>query len=132
MSLRWYITHLPTRRSKSFCEDGGGFLLVGLNSDNSVKQLKGNDRPINTQNARAEVLDAIKYVDGIYIFDSIRCTEFIELAKPDIYVKASDYSIDTLNIEERLALEEIGSIIVFTNYIDGYSTTKTIEKIKSK
>lgn len=109
----------------------GDFLLVGINSDSSVKQLKGDSRPINNELARAEVLDSLKSVDGVYIFDSVRCNEFIDLARPNIYTKASDYSLETLNFEEKLSLEKSGAIIIFLNFIDGFSTTSIINKIKA-
>lgn len=110
-------------------QEMGDFLLVGINSDRAVKELKGEKRPVNNQEARAEVLDSLKWVDAVCIFDNVRATEFLELARPNIYVKASDYSLETLNPQEKLALEKTGAIIMFLNFLDGYSTTNTIKRL---
>ena len=109
----------------------GDFLIVGINSDASVKKLKGESRPINHQEARAEVLDSLRCVDGVYIFDDVRCNKFIDIVKPNIYCKASDYSLETINYEEKESLDKCGTAIVFLNFIEGYSTTKIIEKMRT-
>src|SRR5438045_6348367 len=117
---RGHVSFLRDARANGSC------LLVGINSDAAVQALKGPTRPINNELARAEVLDALRCVNGVYIFDS--CVSFLDLAKPDVYCKAGDYSIETLNKSELNILQKHGSKIVFTPFVDGYSTTKIIQK----
>src|SRR5947207_6462645 len=82
----------------------GDILVVGLNADQSVRELKGADRPINNEKDRAEVLAALESVDFVTIFPELRATHFIEGAAPDVYVKGGDYNSESLNPEERAAL----------------------------
>src|SRR5437867_7016461 len=89
----------------------GDALAVGLNGDRSVAELKGIDRPINTERDRAEVLAALECVDLITIFPELRATQFISASMPAVYVKGGDYSSDTLNAEERAILHKIGAEI---------------------
>jgi rfaE bifunctional protein nucleotidyltransferase chain/domain len=72
----------------------GDKLVVGLNSDKSVKKLKGKARPFNNQKNREIVLSALECVDEVIIFDSINCSSFLEQVKPDIYVKGGDYKLN--------------------------------------
>src|SRR5439155_25829994 len=79
----------------------GDALIVGINGDSSVRELKGAGRPINRENDRAEIVAALECVDLVTIFLEVRATRFLELASPHIYVKGGDYNRDTLNAEER-------------------------------
>lgn len=108
----------------------GDMLVVGLNSDRSIRHLKGPFRPINTQEQRRGVLKALRVVDEVYIFDDIRCYHFLRAMRPHIYVKAGDYSIDSLDLEERKALLDCKAEIVFTSLIPGLSTSDIIKKLK--
>ena len=74
----------------------GDILILGLNSDCSVKSLKGSNRPINNESDRAEVLSALKSIDYVVIFDEKTAENIVGEVKPDIYAKGGDYSIDTL------------------------------------
>ncbi|AXH14509.1 bifunctional heptose 7-phosphate kinase/heptose 1-phosphate adenyltransferase [Malaciobacter mytili LMG 24559] len=107
--------------AKSF----GDVLILGLNSDESVKRLKGEDRPINTQEDRAYILSALECVDYVVIFNEDTPYELISKVKPDVLVKGADYE----------GKEVVGSNIAketkLVEFVDGKSTTKTIEKIKS-
>jgi D-glycero-beta-D-manno-heptose 1-phosphate adenylyltransferase len=107
----------------------GDYLLVGINSDLSVKELKGNSRPINPQFYRAYILDNLKCVDFVYIFDELRCVNFLKISKPDIYVKGGDYTIETLNSEEKQSLTESKSDIKFVKFKYSISTTNIINKL---
>ncbi|RXJ69381.1 bifunctional heptose 7-phosphate kinase/heptose 1-phosphate adenyltransferase [Halarcobacter ebronensis] len=113
-----HVSYLNT--AKSF----GDILILGLNSDKSVKRLKGKDRPINTQDDRAYILSALECVDYVVIFDEDTPYELIKLVQPDILVKGADYE----------GKEVVGSDIAkqtkLVTFVDGKSTTKTIEKIK--
>ena len=84
----------------------GDALAVALNSDASVRALKGEGRPINPEDDRAEVLAALECVDYVAIFSEMRATRFLERVKPAIYVKGGDYILETLDREERAALEK--------------------------
>ena len=108
----------------------GDFLAVGLNSDRSVRQLKGGGRPITTEDDRAEVLAALRCVDLVTIFPEIRATRFLVAARPAIYVKGGDYTSETLNEEERVALKQIGAQIRLIPFEPGYSTSGLIEQIR--
>lgn len=103
----------------------GNKLIIGLNSDESVKRIKGEGRPINNQLARAKVLSALMFTTAVVIFDQDTPFELIKLVKPHILVKGGDYSLEKI-IGKEFAQETV--IIPFT---PGYSTTQTIEKLKS-
>ena len=107
----------------------GDFLAVGLNGDRSVRELKGNGRPVTTESDRAEVLAALQCVDLVTIFPQIRATQFIAAIRPAIYVKGGDYSSETLNEEERAMLKEIGAEVRLIPFEAGYSTSRLIEQI---
>ena len=108
----------------------GDFLAVGLNSDRSVRQLKGGGRPITTEDDRAEVLAALRCVDFVTIFPEMRATRFLVAARPAIYVKGGDYTSETLNEEERVALKQIGAEIRLIPFEPGYSTSQLLEQIR--
>jgi len=109
----------------------GDVLLVALNSDESVRTLKGPDRPLNDELSRALVLSALFFVDAVSVFNSQRCTSLIEQIKPDIYVKGADYSLETINQEEKTALLKAGTDIRFIEFVPGFSTSSIIERMKS-
>ena len=107
----------------------GDLLVVGLNGDRSVHELKGAGRPIATQNDRAEILAAMACVDLVTIFPEIRATKFLAAVRPAVYVKGGDYSPETLDDEERAVLKEIGAEIRFIPFEAGYSTSGLIDQI---
>jgi D-glycero-beta-D-manno-heptose 1-phosphate adenylyltransferase len=108
----------------------GDVLAVGLNGDQSVRELKGADRPINNERDRAELLAAIEDVDFVAIFPEVRATRFLETVAPEIYVKGGDYTSDTLNAEERAVMEKSGTEVRFIPFEPGYSTSRIIEQLK--
>jgi rfaE bifunctional protein nucleotidyltransferase chain/domain len=118
-----HVTYLETARNL------GDALLIGVNSDSSVRELKGPDRPINQEQDRAAVLAALASVDGVCIFAEETATRFLAAARPDIYVKGGDYTLDTLNQEERRTVEEGGGRIVIIPFVPGQSTSATLKKI---
>src|SRR3954451_4010839 len=89
----------------------GDALLVGINGDESTRQLKGNGRPLNNENDRAEVVAALACVDLVAIFPDVRAVRFLELAQPDVYAKGGDYTVETLDPAEREILQRIGAEI---------------------
>jgi D-glycero-beta-D-manno-heptose 1-phosphate adenylyltransferase len=118
-----HVTYLETARQH------GDALLVGLNGDESVRQLKGPDRPVNTEADRAVVLAALASVDGVCIFNEPTATRFLAAAKPDVYVKGGDYTLETLNQDERRTVEQAGGRIVIMPCVPGKSTTSLLKKI---
>jgi rfaE bifunctional protein nucleotidyltransferase chain/domain len=123
------LLHLGHVRYLQAARALGDSLAVGLNGDRSVRQLKGQGRPITAERDRAEILAALQCVDLVTIFPEIRATQFIAASHPAIYVKGGDYSPETLNAEERALLEKIGAEIRFIPFEDGYSTSGLLEQI---
>jgi rfaE bifunctional protein nucleotidyltransferase chain/domain len=118
-----HVVYLETARNE------GDALLVGLNGDDSVRQLKGAERPVTGESDRAAVLAALESVDGVCIFAEKTATRFLTAAKPDIYVKGGDYTLETLNQDERRAVEQAGGRIVIIPFVPGKSTTALLKKI---
>jgi D-glycero-beta-D-manno-heptose 1-phosphate adenylyltransferase len=108
----------------------GDFLAVGLNSDHSVRELKGSGRPIMTESDRAEVLAALECVDLVTIFPQVRATEFIAAVRPAVYVKGGDYTSETLDEEERAILKEIDAEIRLIPFEVGFSTSGLLKKLR--
>jgi rfaE bifunctional protein nucleotidyltransferase chain/domain len=106
-------------------------LLVLVNSDNSVRALKGPSRPVNDEFSRAFVLSGLAAVDATVIFDAERCTAELSALQPDVYIKGGDYTVETLNPEERQVLLDANAEIIFIPFVNGFSTTNTIEKMRS-
>jgi rfaE bifunctional protein nucleotidyltransferase chain/domain len=107
----------------------GDLLVVGLNSDRSVHDLKGAGRPITAQSDRAEILAALECVDLVTIFPEIRATKFLAAVRPAVYVKGGDYTSETLDEEERATLKEIETAIRLIPFETGYSTSGLIAQI---
>jgi D-glycero-beta-D-manno-heptose 1-phosphate adenylyltransferase len=107
----------------------GDALAVAVNGDESVRALKGEGRPLNGENDRAEVLAALACVDYVAIFHEVRATRFLETVRPSIYVKGGDYKPETLDGQERAALERAGAEIKILPFEAGYSTSRLIEQI---
>jgi rfaE bifunctional protein nucleotidyltransferase chain/domain len=118
-----HVTYLETARSH------GDALLVGLNGDDSTRQLKGEGRPLNPEADRALVLAALESVSGVCIFAEKTATRFLAAAQPDVYVKGGDYTLNTLNQNERRAVESTGGKIVIIPFVPGKSTTALLQKI---
>lgn len=109
----------------------GDALFIALNADESVKQLKGPLRPVQSELERAYALAALECVDGVFIFREKRLTKEIIALEPDLYTKAGDYTLDKLDPDERGALQKVGAQIEFMPFLAGFSTTALIAKIKA-
>jgi len=107
----------------------GDRLLVAVNSDSSVRALKGPGRPVQSESERAFALAALECVDHLVIFTGPNLAGEITAIRPDIYTKAGDYSLDRLHAGERAALEAGGAKIRFLPFLEGFSTTSLIQKI---
>ena len=108
----------------------GDLLVVGLNSDASARQLKGRARPLVRQQHRAAVLAALACVDAVVIFNESRAHRFLAAVRPDVYVKAGDYTAKTLDAAERAVLAKLGARIRIVPFVRGFSTTGLIAKIR--
>jgi rfaE bifunctional protein nucleotidyltransferase chain/domain len=107
----------------------GDLLIVGLNGDDSIHELKGAGRPITTQGDRAEILASLACVDLVTIFPEIRATKFLAAVRPAVYVKGGDYTPRTLDEEELTILNEVEAAIRLIPFETGYSTSGLIERI---
>lgn len=114
----------------TFCEakKWGDILVVGINSDRSVKALKGDSRPIISQNHRLTFLSALEPIDYVTVFDEDTAANLLEKIRPHVYVKGGDYSLDTL--PEKPILDRFTIPVIFIPLIPGISTTEIIHKIK--
>jgi rfaE bifunctional protein nucleotidyltransferase chain/domain len=122
------LIHLGHIDYLSKAKNLGDVLLIGLNTDNSVRRLKGEHRPVSDQNARAMILASIGFVDGVVFFDEDTPYNLIMNIKPDVLVKGSDY-----NLKEIVGANIVkgnGGEIKTIDFLHGYSTTQLIEKIK--
>lgn len=107
----------------------GDVLVVCLNSDRSVKALKGDSRPVNNENDRAEVLAALGCVDFVVIFDEDTPVNYLAKIKPNIHTKGGDYDVNTL--PEAKVIMDNGGRLEFISFVEGKSTTNIINKMKN-
>ena len=121
------ILHVGHVRYLNAAKALGDVLIVGLNTDASVKKLKGNDRPINNEADRAEVLLALEAVDHVVFFGEQTAEALIAEVKPNIYVKGGDYTLETL--PEAKIIQSYGGRVEFIPMVVGRSTTNIIQKI---
>jgi rfaE bifunctional protein nucleotidyltransferase chain/domain len=108
--------------------DLGDLLVVAINSDESVKKLKGPTRPVNSESDRALQLAALSFVDYVTFFSESTPEKTIEILKPDIHTKGGDYKPEDL--PEKVILDRIGAKIAIIAFEDGYSTTSIINRMK--
>ena len=108
----------------------GDRLVIGLNSDASVRQLKGPTRPLVPARQRAAVLAALECVDAVVIFSEKRATRFLQAVQPDSYAKGGDYRPETLDPAERAVLSAAQTKIRIVPFVPGFSTTRLLEKIR--
>ena len=111
----------------SKARDLGDKLIIGLNSDDSVRRLKGKGRPVQDENARAALLAAFSFVDAVVVFDEDTPFELISTLIPDILVKGSDYSVE--NIVGADVVLKNGGKVETIDFLEGYSTSSIIDKI---
>ena len=121
------ILHIGHVRYLQKTKSLADYSVVMLNSDSSVKMLKGDDRPINNQFDRAEILSALSCVDYVVLFNEKSPAGLLEKIKPDIYTKGADYTLETL--PERDVILKNGIKVEFIEFVQGRSTTNIINKI---
>jgi len=118
-----HVTYLENARNL------GDALLIGLNGDESVRQLKGEGRPVTAEADRAAVLAALECVDGVCIFAEKTALRFLAAAQPDMYAKGGDYTLESVNQEERRLAEQAGGKVVILPVVPGKSTTAILAKL---
>lgn len=124
------ILHLGHVELLAQCRTYGDYVILGLNSDASVKRLKGETRPINDQTARAAVLAALSFVDAVVIFDEDTPLELIKIIQPDVLVKGGDY--DAEKVVGADVVRQRGGEVRIVPIVKGYSTTDLISKTSGK
>jgi rfaE bifunctional protein nucleotidyltransferase chain/domain len=106
----------------------GGMLVVGVNTDNSVRRYKGPGRPLQNEHARARILAALQFVDVVVLFDEDTPLNLISLLRPDVLVKGNDYLAE--NIVGADVVKQYGGEVKTISLVPGYSTTRIVEQIK--
>lgn len=119
-----HVTYLESARAL------GDMLLVGVNSDDSVRELKGPGRPVNPEGDRALVLAALASVDAVVVFGEADAMALLTLVRPEIYVKGGDYTLDTINQPERRLVEGAGGRVVVLGGVPGKSTTAVLTRVR--
>ena len=123
------ILHIGHARYLKEAKSLADILIVGINSDSSVKILKGENRPINNENDRAELLSYFEFIDYLIIFDEKTADNLLLSIKPDIYVKGGDYTKESL--PENKTIDKINAEVAFIDFVNGYSTTNIINRSKN-
>lgn len=126
------ILHAGHVRYLAAAKQLGDILIVGLNGDASVRELKGDGRPLNSQEDRAEVMAGLEAVDYVIIFSEKRVDNLLRQVRPHVYAKGGDYTVKTLDPDEVAALEEIGATIKILPLVPGKSTSKLFEAIQRR
>lgn len=124
------ILHVGHVRYLQITKSFADYSLVLLNSDKSVKAIKGEGRPINNENDRAEILCALSCVDFVVLFDEDSPRDLLDEIKADIHTKGADYSVETL--PEADVILKNGGRIEFIEFVEGKSTTNTINAMQNK
>jgi len=124
------ILHIGHVRILNQARAEGDLLFLGLNSDASVRRLKGQDRPINNQSDRAELLANLISVDYVFVFGEDTPVEFLKLVKPDVHVKGADYTVGDL--AETPVVESFGGTIKLLPLVPQKSTSALVQKIKER
>lgn len=123
------ILHVGHVRYLQKTKEFADYLIVMLNSDASVRALKGEGRPINNENDRAEILSALSCVDYVVLFDEKSPAKLLENIKPNVYTKGADYTLETL--PEREVVMKNNIRVEFIEFVQGKSTTNIIKKSKN-
>ncbi len=123
------ILHIGHARYLKEAKNLADVLIVGINSDLSVKKIKGENRPINNQNDRSELLSYFEFIDYVIIFEESTADNLILNIKPDYYVKGGDYTKESL--PENKSVDMVNAKVAFIDFIKGYSTTNIINRSKT-
>ncbi len=124
------LFHVGHIRYLAGAKELGDFLVVGINSDEQVRKLKGKDRPYTSENERAEIISALKFVDCVTIFPEPTVEELIRTIRPDFHAKGTDYTVET--VPEKDIVVECGGQVAIVGDPKNHSSTEVIEKVSSK
>ncbi len=124
------LLHAGHVRTLEAARQYGDVLIVGINSDESARKLKGPGRPVLSEHDRAEMLAALACVDLVVVYPEVSSLALIEAIRPDVWVKGGDYVMDTVNQEERAFVESYGGEVALGGRVEGVSTTELIRRIK--
>ena len=124
------ILHVGHVRYLNEAKALGDILWIGVNSDISVRNIKGPTRPLHSELARAEILAALECIDYVTIFSENTPEEFLKKLKPNTHVKGGDYS--GIEIPEKKVVETLGGTVKFLKFTQGYSTTRILESLPNK
>ncbi|MFA5479878.1 MAG: D-glycero-beta-D-manno-heptose 1-phosphate adenylyltransferase [Candidatus Muiribacteriota bacterium] len=116
-----HVTYLE--KARSF----GDLLILGLNSDLSVKRLKGENRPVNNENARKAVIEALRFVDKVFIFDEDTPYELIKAIKPNFLIKGGDYEVEKIVGAD--IVNQNGGKVLTIPFVEGYSTSNILKQV---
>ena len=122
------LLHVGHVRYRAQARALGDALVVAINSDRSVRELKGPNRPVFDQNERAEILAALRHVDYVVVFDDISPRSLIRRLLPDVLVKGGDYQLDEIHGREEV--EAAGGKVISLPFVSGASTSSLIERMK--
>jgi len=125
------LLHVGHVRFLQDAKKRGDLLIVGVNGDRSVRELKGEGRPVNGEADRAEVVAGLGCVDAVVIFPEKRATEFLRAVRPEVYVKGGDYQADQLDKDEVTVVKEGGGEVQVLALTPGRSTTAVLQKLKT-
>jgi glycerol-3-phosphate cytidylyltransferase len=125
------LLHVGHVRFLQEAKKRGDLLIVGVNGDRSVRELKGEGRPVNGESDRAEVVAGLGCVDAVVIFPEKRATEFLRAVRPEVYVKGGDYQADQLDKDEVTVVKEGGGEVQVLALTPGRSTTAVLQKLKT-
>jgi len=123
------VLHMGHIKYLQFCRQQGDVVVVGLNSDRSVKMIKGSDRPINNQHDRASLLAALEMIDYITVFTEPEPMNLIRKVRPEVLVKGEDWAVK--GVVGREFVESYGGKVALAPLVESKSSSATIEKIKS-
>ena len=123
------LLHIGHLRYLAQARELGDALLVAINSDRSVRELKGEGRPVISELERAEILAALRQVSYVTIFDDVSPRSLIAQLLPDVLVKGGDYALDQIHGREEV--EAAGGCVVSLPFVEGASTTRIIERMKT-
>lgn len=125
------LTHAGHVRTLAFARSQADALVVGINSDDSARRLKGPGRPIVPEQARAELLAALSCVDLVVIFPELSSLPTIQALKPEVWVKGGDYTPSTVHQQERALVESYGGRLALAGHLGGVSTTDIIARVRN-
>jgi D-beta-D-heptose 7-phosphate kinase/D-beta-D-heptose 1-phosphate adenosyltransferase len=124
------LLHAGHVRTLEAARQEGDVLIVGLNSDESARRLKGPGRPIFGERERAEVIAGLGCVDLVVIYPELSARSLIDALRPEVWVKGGDYLLETVNQEERAFVEGYGGRVVLGERVEGLSTTELIARLR--